>query len=250
MIAIMTWNEELNEELKLRLADNRVIDSIEELEDNMDYLDKVILSKHSEWTIYELKKVLKNLTDSGIEIFYIKESDSSEELGLLIEMDVKNILFNPKDVEEIVNKIESINLFDDEDYLNGATFIPEIDETKEEKEESKEESKEEKDIIKIENTVDVEKIVKQAVESVQPVVTVKQESTFRFLLNWVYKILSLPVTLIGLIIENIGWILLMGLISVILMGVFFILNNQGISTSEFMDEVFNLISDIIAKFKQ
>lgn len=242
MIAIMTWNEELNEELKLRLADNRVIDSIEELEDNMDYLDKVILSKHSEWTIDELKKVLKNLTDSGIKIFYIKESDSSEELSLLIEMDVKNILFNPKDVEEIVNKIENISLFDDEDYLNGATFIPEIDETKEEKEESKEESKEEKDIIKIENTVDVEKIVKQAVESVQPVVTVKQESTFRFLLNWVYKIISLPVTLIGLIIENIMWILLW---AVLLIAANYFIKEQGISSFQ---ELLDLAKGIIDQF--
>ena len=32
MIAIMTWKEDLNEELKLRLDGSRVMDSIEELE--------------------------------------------------------------------------------------------------------------------------------------------------------------------------------------------------------------------------
>lgn len=238
MIAIMTWNEELNEELKLRLADNRVIDSIEELEDNMDYLDKVILSKHSEWAMDELKKVLKNLTDSGIEIFYIKESDSSEELGLLIEMDVKNILFNPKDVKEIVNKIENISLFDDEDYLNGATFIPEIDETKEEKEESKEE----KDIVKIENTVDVEKIVKQAVESVQPVVTVKQESTFRFLLNWIRDIFRLISINLNSFIEN---FIRIALTIIAILAANHFIKEQGINS---ISELIDLAKEILQQF--
>jgi len=242
MIAIMTWNEELNEELKLRLADNRVIDSIEELEDNMDYLDKVILSKHSEWTMDELKKVLKNLMDSGIEIFYIKESDTPEELSLLIEMDIKNILFNPKDVEEIVNKIENISLFDDDDYLNGATFIPEIDETKEEKEESKEESKEEKDIIKIENTVDVEKIVKQAVESVQPVVTVKQESTFRFLLNWIRDIFRLISINLNSFIEN---FIRITLTIIVIAAANYLIKEQGISS---FPELLDLAKGIIDQF--
>jgi len=241
MIAIMTWKEDLNEELKLRLDGSRVIDSIEELEDDMDYLDKVILTRHLDWSLEKLRAVLKNLKDSGIEIFYIKESDTPEELSLLIGMDVKNILFNPKDVEEIVNKIENISLFDDEDYgyEDKPKFIVEIDE---EKEESKEESKKEKDIIKIENTVDVEKIVKQTVESVQPVVTVKQESILRFLLNWVYKIISLPVTLIGLIIENIVWILLW---AVLLIAANYFIREQGISS---FPELIDLVKEIIDQF--
>jgi len=238
MIAIMTWKEDLNEELKLRLDGSRIMDSIEELEDDLDYLDKVILTRHLDWSLEELRTVLKNLKDSGIEIFYIKESDTPEELSLLIELDVKNILFEPMDVEEIVNKVKNTGLFDDEDYLNGATFILEMDET----EEVKEESKEEKDIIKIENTVDVEKIVKQAVEKVQPVVTLKQESTLRFLLNWVYKIISLPVTLIGLIIENIMWILLW---AVLLIAANYFIREQGISS---FSELIDLVKEIIDQF--
>lgn len=244
MIAIMTWKEDLNEELKLRLDGSRIMDSIEELEDVLDYLDKVILTRHLDWSLEELRTVLKNLKDSGIEIFYIKESDTPEELSLLIELDVKNILFNPKDVDEIVNKIENISLFDDEDYgyEDKPKFIVEIDEEKEEKEESKEESKKEKDIIKIENTVDVEKIVKQAVENVQPVVTVKQESTFRFLLNWVYKIISLTVTLIGLIIENIMWILLW---AVLIIAANYFLKEQGIDS---FTKLIELVKEIIQQF--
>lgn len=246
MIAIMTWKEDLNEELKLRLDGSRIMDSIEELEDVLDYLDKVILTRHLDWSLEELRTVLKNLKDSGIEIFYIKESDTPEELSLLIELDVKNILFNPKDVDEIVNKIENISLFDEDyGYEDKPKFIVEIDEEKEEKEEkeeSKEESKKEKDIIKIENTVDVEKIVKQAVENVQPVVTVKQESTFRFLLNWVYKIISLTVTLIGLIIENIMWILLW---AVLIIAANYFLKEQGIDS---FTKLIELVKEIIQQF--
>ena len=240
MIAIMTWKEDLNEELKLGLDGSRVADSIEELEDDMDYLDKVILTRHLDWSLEELRTVLKNLKDSGIEIFYIKEFDTPEELSLLIEMDIKNILFDPVDVEEIVNKVKNTGLFDDEDYLNGATFILEMDET----EEVKEESKEEKDIIKIENTVDVEKIVKQAVESVQPVVTVKQESTFRFLLNYIQKLLSQFLILISTIIEHSMQI---AITIIVILIVNYYISEQGINSfPALIDEIMKLLSKIKA----
>jgi len=240
MIAIMTWKEDLNEELKLGLDGSRVMDSIEELEDDMDYLDKVILTRHLDWSLEELRTVLKNLKDSGIEIFYIKEFDIPEELSLLIEMDIKNILFDLMDVEEIVNKVENIGMFDDEDYLNGATFIPEMDET----EEVKEESKEEKDIIKIENTVDVEKIVKQAVEKVQPVATVKQESTFRFLLNYIQKLLSQFLILISTIIEHSMQI---AITIIVILIVNYYISEQGINSfPALIDEIMKLLSKIKA----
>ena len=242
MIAIMTWKEDLNEELKLGLDGSRVADSIEELEDDMDYLDKVILTRHLDWSLEELRTVLKNLKDSGIEIFYIKEFDTPEELSLLIEMDIKNILFDPMDVEEIVNKVKNTGLFDDEDYLNGAVFVQEIEET--EDIEEKKESKEEKDIIKIENTVDVEKLVKETVEKVQPVVTVKQESTFRFLLNYIQKLLSLLVILISIIIE---YFMQIAITIIVLFIVNYYISEQGINSfPALIDEIMKLLGKIKA----
>ncbi|AKL96188.1 hypothetical protein CACET_c27430 [Clostridium aceticum] len=242
MIAIMTWKKELKEELKIRLDGSRVIDSVEELEDNIDYLDKVIISRHLDWSLEELRTVLKNLIESDIEIFYIKDNDEPEELRLLLSLGVKNILFDPISVEEIINKVENIVLFDDEDYLNGAVFVQEIEET--EDIEEKKESKEEKDIIKIENTVDVEKLVKETVEKVQPVVTVKQESTFRFLLNYIQKLLSLLVILISIIIE---YFMQIAITIIVLFIVNYYISEQGINSfPALIDEIMKLLGKIKA----
>ncbi|TAH63385.1 MAG: hypothetical protein EWM50_02865 [Gottschalkiaceae bacterium] len=272
MIAIMTWKADLNEELKQRLDGSRVIDSVEELEDNIDYLDKVIISKHSEWSLEVLEELLLKLKDSGVEIIYITKAESAEEIKTCIDLGIEDFLIEPVTVAEIIRKIEftgdtEIKSDNQLDIINDWDSFFE-DKQRDYEEANREEllrlkalmeSKEDQDNTDIKNNATDDKNEKaekkkkkkpKVVENVQPVVTVKQESTFRFLLNWVYKIISLPVTLIGLIIEYMMPIIIMILISAVLTGVFFVLNKQGISTSEFMDEVFNLISDIIAKIKQ
>lgn len=243
MIAIMTWKEDLNEELKLRLDGSRIMDSIEELEDDLDYLDKVILTRHLDWSLEELRTVLKNLKDSGIEIFYIKESDTPEELSLLIELDVKNILFEPMDVEEIVNKVKNTGLFDDEDYLNGATFISEIDETEEKNEDS---SIDKIDVIEDKSIAEIKKSESVVLENVRPVIKAKKENAFVFFLNYIYKILKLfvhaIVNIISSIADIIPWFIGGAIVSV---AANYFLKEQGIDS---FPKLMELVKEIIQQF--
>lgn len=239
MIAIMTWKEDLNEELKLRLDGSRVMDSIEELEDNMDYLDKAILSKHINWSLEELRELLLKLKDSGVEIFYIKDNDEPEELRLLIELDIKNILFNPINIEDIVSNVENTGLFNDEDYLNGAIFVEDIEKAEEENEDT---NNIENNVIENKKVAEKEKAEPVVIEDVQPVVTVKKENAFVFFLNYILKILKLFVNVIITFIENIQWLVISIIISV---AAYFILKEQGIDS---FPKLMELVKEIIQQF--
>ena len=120
--------------------------------------------------IEELKTFIE-IKDSGVEIFYIKDNDEPEELRLLIEFDIKNILFNPINIEDIVSNVENTGLFNDEDYLNGAIFVEDIEKAEEENEDT---NNIENNVIENKKVAEKEKAEPVVIEDVQPVVTVKK----------------------------------------------------------------------------
>ena len=269
MIAIMTWKEDLNEELKLRLDGSRIMDSIEELEDDLDYLDKVILSKHSEWTIDELKELLLKLKDSGVDIIYITKAESAEEIKTCIDLSIEDFLIEPTALE-IIRRIEFTGGNEGtankgEDYTeikndNQLDCVQDWDSVYDEMQreeilrlralvESKEDednSNIEKDVIGNKNVVEIEKVEPVAIENVQPVIKVKKENAFVFFLNYIYKILKLFVHVIVNIISSIADVIpwLIGGIIVSVAANYF-LKEQGIDS---FPKLMELVKEIIQQF--
>ena len=230
MIAIMTWSSELDEEIKDGLNGSSIISSFEEFAQNMANFNKVILRRHQLWTLKALESVLKTIKVLGAEIYYIAKTDDTDETKLLIELDIKNILFEPIEADKIIGKVESsyiqdIGLFYDDLYYEDRLFDDD-DLYYEEpvdvviKEEIEDDIKEDK------KTAEIKKVETAIVEKAQPVVTVKQESTFRFLLNYISKLLGLFVILISTFIEHFMQIVIT---IIVLFIVNYYIKEQGIS---------------------
>jgi len=92
MIGIVTWSNELDEEIKDGLNDSRIIVSVEELTQNICKFNKVILRRHQSWTLEILKSMLETIKILDKEIFYIAKPDDADETRLLLELDIKYIL--------------------------------------------------------------------------------------------------------------------------------------------------------------
>lgn len=257
MLVVSTGNKDWDEEIKDKLDGQLILETKEDIIENIGKLDEVVLARHLDWTQLALKSILELLKDFEVTVHYIanteiKSVESAEEISVLMELDIKNIYFNVKQANHFIDQMKTNDFFNEDDYYKDVYNTEEQTDDFDYEEEKEEQGnyiisnngnidtdldngKEEKG--KTDTEVIEEKPKKKKKESKE-----NKEGIIRFIFNYIYKLLALIVSIIISLLESIQWIVL----SVILTGAaYYLFKELEIdSMSKLAEEAINLLNKL------
>lgn len=274
MIAIMTFDKNLDDQLKSKIENSLIVKSGDLLIKNLDNFDVIILKKREDWTTSQFREILTVLRDQEKPVLFITEAVNAEEIQLAIQFDAE-IIFEPIVIDEILTKINEINgktpedvIFSDDDYdhkftseiepdevyvdpsINSIdTFYKEVeledkekrleDDKKELEDKEKEIQEREQEILKKEDRKQ-RKLEKKQLKKEK---NKEKESIFRFILNFIYRILALIVNIIVSFFDNLQWLFISILLTI---AAYFIIKELGITSyKELIDMLVGTLKTVI-----